>query len=99
MIRRPPRSTLFPYTTLFLIRNRGIVLQWLQRNAALEQTSVQGTLSFGSDADLSVSMQPREPARATPKKASAKRHVLKISGPLADLRLTVESTPQPQVVN
>ena len=83
----------------FLIRNRGIVLQWLQLNAALEQTSVQGTLSFGSDADLSVSMQPREPARATPKKASAKRHVLKISGPLADLRLTVESTPQPQVVN
>lgn len=83
----------------FLIRNRGIVLQWLELNAALEQTSVQGTLSFGSDADLSVSMQPREPAKAKPKKASAKRHVLKISGPLDELRLRVENTPEPQVVN
>jgi hypothetical protein len=83
----------------FLIRNRGIVLQWLQLNAAFEQTSVQGTLGFGSDADLSVSMQPRERARAKPKKASAKRHVLKISGPLDELRLTVENTPEPQVVN
>jgi hypothetical protein len=83
----------------FLIRNRGIVLQWLELNAALEQTSVQGTLSFGSDADLSVSMQSREPSRAKPKKASAKRHVLKISGPLDELRLTVENTPAPQVVN
>src|SRR2546422_7683376 len=26
MIRRPPRSTLFPYTTLFRSRNRGAVL-------------------------------------------------------------------------
>ena len=33
----------------FLIRNRGIVLQWLQLNAPFEQTSVQGTLGFGSD--------------------------------------------------
>lgn len=83
----------------FLIRNRGIVLQWLELDAALEQTSVQGTLSFASEADLSVSMQPREPARAKPKKASAKRHVLKISGPLDELRLRVENTPDPQVVN
>lgn len=83
----------------FLIRSRGIVLQWLQLNARLEQTSVQGTLSFGSDADLSVSMQPREPARAKPTKASAKRHVLKISGPLDELRLTVANTPEPQVAN
>jgi hypothetical protein len=83
----------------FLICNRGIVLEWLELNAALEQTSVQGTLSFGSDADLSVSMQPREPAKAKPKKASAKRHVLKISGPLDELRLRVENTAEPQLVN
>ena len=83
----------------FLIRNRGIILQWLQLNAPLEQTSVQGTLSFSSDADLRVSMNPREPARAKPKKASANRHVLKISGPLDELRLTVENTSEPQVVN
>src|SRR2546429_9458341 len=28
MIRRPPRSTLFPYTTLF--RSRRVVTRWLQ---------------------------------------------------------------------
>lgn len=83
----------------FLIRNRGIVLQWLQLNAPREQTSVEGTLSFGSDADLSVSLQPREPAGARPKKASARKHVLKISGPLEELHLTVENTREPQVVN
>src|SRR5256885_11848396 len=29
MIRRPPRSTLFPYTTLF--RSRGVLRDWWQR--------------------------------------------------------------------
>jgi hypothetical protein len=83
----------------FLIRNRSMVLQWLQLNAPREQTSVEGTLSFGSDAELRVSTQPRETTKAHPKKASAKGHVLKISGPLDGLRLTVEKAPEPQVAN
>lgn len=83
----------------FLIRNRSMVLQWLQLNAPSEQTSIDGTLSFGSEAELRVSTQPRETAKAQPKKASAKGHVLKISGPLDGLRLTVEKTPEPQVAN
>ena len=84
----------------FLIRNRSVVLQWLQLNDPREQTSVEGTLSFGSDAELSVSTQSRGVAKAQPKKTSAKGHVLKISGPLDGLRLTVEKTPEPpQVVN
>jgi len=84
----------------FLIRNRSVVLQWLQLNDPREQTSVEGTLSFGSDADLSVSTQSRDTAKVQPKKASAKGHVLKISGPLDELRVTVEKTPAPpQVVN
>src|SRR5260221_4878937 len=32
MIRRPPRSTLFPYTTLF--RSRGVIELLMQRQAA-----------------------------------------------------------------
>ena len=77
-----------------------MVLQWLQLNDPREQTSVEGTLSFGSDADLSVSTQSRDTAKVQPKKASAKGHVLKISGPLDELRVTVEKTPAPpQVVN
>src|ERR1039458_10676193 len=31
MIRRPPRSTLFPYTTLFRSMNRSHPTAWLQR--------------------------------------------------------------------
>jgi hypothetical protein len=83
----------------FLIRNRSMVLQWLQLNAGREQTSVEGTLSFGSGAELSISNQARESAKSQPKKASAKGHVLRISGPLDELRMTVEKDPEPQVVN
>ncbi|HVH73048.1 MAG TPA: AsmA-like C-terminal region-containing protein, partial [Candidatus Dormibacteraeota bacterium] len=83
----------------FLIRSQSMVLQWLQLNAGREQTSVEGTLSFGSDAELSVSTQRWETTNAQPRKASAKGHVLKISGPLDELRLTVEKTPEPQVAN
>src|SRR3712207_7563511 len=41
MIRRPPRSTLFPYTTLF----RSQLLRWLgqRRNNGPPRTSVAGT--------------------------------------------------------
>lgn len=83
----------------FLIRNRSLVLQWLQLNDPHEQTSVQGTLRFGSDAELSVSTQPHETNKAHAKKTSAKGHVLRISGPLDGLRLAVEKIPEPQVVN
>ena len=84
----------------FLIRNRSVVLQWLQLNDPREQTSVEGTLSFGSDADLSVSTQLRNSNKVQPRKASARGHVLKISGPLDELRVTVEKAPElPQVAN
>src|SRR2546421_3573738 len=32
MIRRPPRSTLFPYTTLFRSRKRSHSIRWRHRN-------------------------------------------------------------------
>ena len=83
----------------FLVRNRSLVLQWLQLHDPLEQTSVEGTLSFDSNAELTVSTQPRETGKARPKKASAKGHLLKISGPLEGLHLTVEKAPEPQVAN
>src|SRR3989442_9502862 len=35
MIRRPPRSTLFPYTTLF--RSWGVTLYWAQTNSTVLQ--------------------------------------------------------------
>lgn len=83
----------------FLVRNRNIVLQWLQLNAGREQTSVEGTLSFGSDADLSVSTHSLEKSKVQPEKASGKEHVLKISGPLDGPRVSLEKTAEPQLVN
>src|SRR2546430_17504892 len=32
MIRRPPRSTLFPYTTLFRSSTNPLVVKWYKRN-------------------------------------------------------------------
>src|SRR5437764_4014139 len=37
MIRRPPRSTLFPYTTLFRSEDRGL------RDRAVEKTALSGS--------------------------------------------------------
>src|SRR3712207_6859166 len=42
MIRRPPRSTLFPYTTLF--RSRGGGMNWARRGM-LEADQRRGTLT------------------------------------------------------
>src|SRR2546430_13043167 len=42
MIRRPPRSTLFPYTTLFRSRTR-ILEEWLKRRVANLETCVGGS--------------------------------------------------------
>jgi hypothetical protein len=75
------------------------VLQWLHLDAGREQTSVEGKLSFASEADLSVSTHPMEKSKAQSQKSSSKGHVLKISGPLDGPRVTVEKTPEPQLVN
>src|SRR5256885_11130033 len=47
MIRRPPRSTLFPYTTLFRSRGTGLEFQvvgapWLDTTAVLSRLRVWG---------------------------------------------------------
>src|SRR2546422_3246772 len=51
MIRRPPRSTLFPYTTLFRSRNTGIMIGYfaskgthLEVDRNLNQPAVLGSL-------------------------------------------------------
>src|SRR5437773_9518142 len=42
MIRRPPRSTLFPYTTLFRSRN---ATSWAARGSSVRRTSAVATPS------------------------------------------------------
>src|SRR3989449_11698189 len=46
MIRRPPRSTLFPYTTLFRSRTE-IELLWLTGELRLEKPTVEQELAWG----------------------------------------------------
>src|SRR3712207_7952312 len=52
MIRRPPRSTLFPYTTLFRSKNRGIKLNYPESIAYIANYVVEGAREGKSVADL-----------------------------------------------
>src|SRR2546426_7952511 len=47
MIRRPPRSTLFPYTTLFRSIVAGAVPVWTRMAEAGDRTIDEPTLDFG----------------------------------------------------
>jgi hypothetical protein len=85
----------------FLVRNRSLVLQWLHLDAGREQTSVEGKLSFASEADISVSTHSmgKSKAQSQSQKSSPKGRVLRISGPLDGPRVTVEKSPEAQLVN
>src|SRR3712207_7807315 len=50
MIRRPPRSTLFPYTTLF---RSGPGQHFLHRQASLGRQLAEGSMGLHADADSS----------------------------------------------
>src|SRR3712207_8159583 len=66
MIRRPPRSTLFPYTTLFRSIHRPDALAGLpQRRARAGISSPRPDALSGSDGgdDLEQAALPRKPVR------------------------------------
>src|SRR3712207_7750243 len=50
MIRRPPRSTLFPYTTLF--RSRATALEEKLRGSRLDDGDIQAALGTLDDLDV-----------------------------------------------
>lgn len=83
----------------FLVRNRSLVLQWLHLNSGREQTAVEGSLSFASNADLRVTTEALEKTSAKSQKSAGKRRFLKISGSIDAPHLTVEQSPEPQLVN
>jgi hypothetical protein len=83
----------------FLVNNRNFILQWLQLNAGKVQTSVEGKLSFGADADLRVTTEGLEKTNSKSHKAPEKDRILKISGPVDRPRVTVEKEQLNQVVN
>src|SRR6267143_2205692 len=64
MIRRPPRSTLFPYTTLFRSTGRGGgVGPWETRSDCLAHRPPVGCRYAGHDVRRRVSQGPTHPAR------------------------------------
>src|SRR5690554_8147953 len=81
MIRRPPRSTLFPYTTLFRsnwspvnVDGVAVSLGWsmcivLQRRRALMRSRKR------TDAFLYVFLRPEEPADSAPYSEIGRAHV------------------------
>jgi hypothetical protein len=83
----------------FLVRDRGLVVQWLHLNDGKQRTSVQGKLSFASDADLSISTEPLEKSPRKSQESDTKGRVLKVSGPLDGPRVTAEKSVAPRVVN
>ena len=75
------------------MRDRKVLVEALTLESGREQTSVQGTVSFGQDADLAiqtVSAGKKERRKSGFSGPSGTGRVLKISGPLDGPRVSVE---------
>lgn len=74
----------------FTMRNRSVALANLVLESGREETSLQGTVSFARDADLTIetSAAGRKTGRITGTVQAG--HVLRISGPLDGPRVSVE---------
>src|SRR3712207_1070490 len=71
MIRRPPRSTLFPYTTLF----RSVELLLLLRLARLERDDDVGALALRPDERARIGLAPVELGEHLVRRVAAARAV------------------------
>jgi hypothetical protein len=74
----------------FTMRDRGVTVEALTLESGAERTSLQGTVSFARDADLTIETLSagKRPARTIGINEGG--HVLKISGPLDGPRVSVE---------
>ncbi|HKN76833.1 MAG TPA: AsmA family protein [Candidatus Acidoferrum sp.] len=74
----------------FTMRNRGITVENLALESGGEKTSLQGTVSFARDADLTIETLSAGKRRGRIIGVNEAGHVLKISGPLDGPRVSVE---------
>ena len=74
----------------FRLRDRSILVDELRLDGAKESTRVNGTVSFGRDADLAVETANTPRSKNRPAGDSAKARILKISGPLDGPKVSVE---------
>jgi hypothetical protein len=81
----------------FTMRNREVSIERLKLDSGGEQTSLQGTVSFARDADLTIETLSAGKRRGRTIGINEAGHVLKISGPLDGPRISVAkaATPQP----
>lgn len=74
----------------FTMRNRGVSVENLTLESGGEQTSLQGTVSFARDADLTLEMLSAGKPHGRVIGTGELGHVLKIFGPLDGPRVSVE---------
>jgi hypothetical protein len=74
----------------FRLKDRSILLEELKLDSGKEWTLVNGTLSFGQDADLAIEMASARSSKGRKTMNVAIGHVLKISGPLDGPKISVE---------
>jgi AsmA-like protein len=77
-------------TGTFTMRNRSVSVEDLTLDSGAEKTSLQGTVSFARDADLTVETLSAGKRRGRTIGVNEAGHVLKISGPLDGPRVSVE---------
>jgi hypothetical protein len=76
----------------FTMRKRGVVVEALTLESGVDRTSLQGTVSFARDADLTIETLTagKRHGRTIGVGVNGAGHVLKISGPLDGPRVSVE---------
>jgi len=74
----------------FTMRNRGVNVENLTLESASEKTSLQGTVNFARDADLTIETLSEGKRRGKTIGINETGHVLKILGPLDGPRVSVE---------
>ncbi len=74
----------------FTMRNRGVIVENLTLDSGGEKTSLQGTVSFARDADLTIETLSAGKRRGKTIGVDEAGHVLKIIGPLDGPRVSAE---------
>ena len=88
-----PHTGISRWTTgegTFTMRNRRVTVENLTLESGLEQTSLQGTVSFARDADLTLETSVTGKRRGRTTGVNETGRALRISGPLDGPRVSVE---------
>ncbi len=72
------------------MRNRGVTVETSDLESGAERTSLQGTVSFARDADLTIETANAGKRRGRTIGVNDGGRVLKISGPLDGPRVSIE---------